>query len=114
MMDTYGAFAPSESEVASYKEKLDNSKAEQKNLFLIIFQVTQLQSIILVYHHLKHSALHRNHHGAHWQARPGAGWGPAGETRANQERNVADQCAGAAEGGVFEAWEGNFSVLNQT
>lgn len=39
MMDTYGAFAPSESEVASYKEKLDNSKAEQKNLFLIIFQV---------------------------------------------------------------------------
>jgi len=38
MMDTYGAFAPSESEVASYKEKLDNSKAEQKNLFLIIFQ----------------------------------------------------------------------------
>ena len=40
MMDTYGAFAPSESEVASYKEKLDNSKAEQKNLFLIIFQVT--------------------------------------------------------------------------
>ena len=40
MMDTYGAFAPSESEVASYKEKLDNSKAEQKNLFLIIFQVS--------------------------------------------------------------------------
>ena len=39
-MDTYGAFAPSESEVASYKEKLDNSKAEQKNLFLIIFQVS--------------------------------------------------------------------------
>merc|ERR1719192_1171981 len=38
MMDTYNAFAPSQSEVASYKEKLDNSKAEQKNLFLIIFQ----------------------------------------------------------------------------
>ena len=39
MMDTYNAFAPSEAEVATYKEKLDNSKAEQKNLFLIIFQV---------------------------------------------------------------------------
>ena len=44
-MDTYGAFAPSESEVASYKEKLDNSKAEQKNLFLIIFQVSLLVEI---------------------------------------------------------------------
>ena len=39
MMDTYNAFAPSQSEVDSYKEKLANSKAEQKNLFLIIFQV---------------------------------------------------------------------------
>ena len=40
MMDTYNAFAPSQSEVDSFKEKLANSKAEQKNLFLIIFQVT--------------------------------------------------------------------------
>ena len=39
MMDTYNAFAPSQSEVDSFKEKLENSKAEQKNLFLIIFQV---------------------------------------------------------------------------
>ena len=47
MMDTYGAFAPSESEVASYKEKLDNSKAEQKNLFLIIFQVQLFRRLLL-------------------------------------------------------------------
>ena len=48
MMDTYGAFAPSESEVASYKEKLDNSKAEQKNLFLIIFQVYFISYLFVV------------------------------------------------------------------
>ena len=45
MMDTYNAFAPSQSEVDSFKEKLENSKAEQKNLFLIIFQVGNLNSL---------------------------------------------------------------------
>ena len=39
MMDSYDAFAPTQQEVDQYKEKLQNSKAEQKNLFLIIFQV---------------------------------------------------------------------------
>ena len=51
MMDTYNAFAPSQSEVDSYKEKLANSKAEQKNLFLIIFQVFlffQIRSTIIL------------------------------------------------------------------
>ena len=43
MMDTYNAFAPSQSEVDSFKEKLENSKAEQKNLFLIIFQVWKFE-----------------------------------------------------------------------
>ena len=46
MMDTYNAFAPSQSEVDSFKEKLENSKAEQKNLFLIIFQVGHTFSIM--------------------------------------------------------------------
>ena len=46
MMDTYNAFAPSQSEVDSFKEKLENSKAEQKNLFLIIFQVRKRFSSI--------------------------------------------------------------------
>ena len=45
-MDTYNAFAPSQSEVDSFKEKLENSKAEQKNLFLIIFQVRKRFSSI--------------------------------------------------------------------
>jgi len=39
MMDSYAAFAPTEQEVEASKEKFQNSKAEQKNLFLIIFQV---------------------------------------------------------------------------
>ena len=39
MMNSYDAFAPTQQEVEGYKEKLQNSKAEQKNLFLIIFQV---------------------------------------------------------------------------
>lgn len=39
MMNSYDAFAPTQAEVDQYKEKLQNSKAEQKNLFLIIFQV---------------------------------------------------------------------------
>lgn len=38
MMDSYAAFAPTEQEVEASKEKFQNSKAEQKNLFLIIFQ----------------------------------------------------------------------------
>ena len=49
MMDTYNAFAPSQSEVDSFKEKLENSKAEQKNLFLIIFQVGHTISILNFY-----------------------------------------------------------------
>ena len=47
MMDTYNAFAPSQSEVDSFKEKLENSKAEQKNLFLIIFQVWFIYSLTI-------------------------------------------------------------------
>lgn len=39
MMDSYAAFAPSESEVETFREKLENAKIEQKNLFLVIFQV---------------------------------------------------------------------------
>ena len=39
MMDSYAAFAPSESEVETFREKLENAKVEQKNLFLVIFQV---------------------------------------------------------------------------
>ena len=42
MMNSYDAFAPTQQEVEGYKEKLQNSKAEQKNLFLIIFQVKNL------------------------------------------------------------------------
>ncbi|CAG5088532.1 Oidioi.mRNA.OKI2018_I69.PAR.g11876.t2.cds [Oikopleura dioica] len=38
MMDSYAAFAPSESEVETFREKLENAKVEQKNLFLVIFQ----------------------------------------------------------------------------
>ncbi|CBY43696.1 unnamed protein product [Oikopleura dioica] len=38
MMDSYAAFAPSESEVETFREKLENAKIEQKNLFLVIFQ----------------------------------------------------------------------------
>jgi len=38
MMNSYDAFAPTQQEVDQFKEKLQNSKAEQKNLFLIIFQ----------------------------------------------------------------------------
>lgn len=39
MMDSYAAFAPSESEVETFREKLENAKVEQKNLFLVILQV---------------------------------------------------------------------------
>jgi len=49
MMDTYNAFAPSQSEVDSFKEKLENSKAEQKNLFLIIFQVRNRVSLYCIF-----------------------------------------------------------------
>ena len=39
MMNSFEAYAPTPQEVEAFKEKKENSKAEQKNLFLIIFQV---------------------------------------------------------------------------
>ena len=38
-MNSFEAYAPTPQEVEAFKEKKENSKAEQKNLFLIIFQV---------------------------------------------------------------------------
>ena len=104
MMDTYGAFAPSESEVASYKEKLDNSKAEQKNLFLIIFQVKLDSPNLFLF-----LAIYCDHHGAYWQAWTRSERCHVGEAGADKEWNLVDKCSWAFEGGLFEAWEGKLS-----
>ena len=105
-MDTYGAFAPSESEVASYKEKLDNSKAEQKNLFLIIFQVKRDYRNFCLF-----SAIYCNYYGTYWQARTRSERCHVGKAGTDKEWNLVDKCSWAFEGGLFEAWEGKLSGL---
>lgn len=48
MMNTYASYAPSAEDVTKVEEKLDSAKSEQKNLFLVIFQVDLISRLAMV------------------------------------------------------------------